>query len=178
MENTLRNSFLTKKWLVIYTRPKWEKKVDITLKQQGINSFCPLRVVQNKWADRWKTVEIPLFTSYVFVNVNLKEEQKVRQTHGVINFVYFLGKPAVIRDVDMENLKEILANNPDAEILGTNQLNAGDRVKVKQGLLCNQEGKILKINGKTVLMVFDNLDSVLVSRISADNLLLISNQHA
>ncbi|HTN21377.1 MAG TPA: UpxY family transcription antiterminator [Pelobium sp.] len=175
MENALRSTLNKKRWLVIYTRPKWEKKVDLTLKQRGINSFCPLKVVQSRWADRWKTVEIPLFTSYVFVNVNLKEEQIVRQTYGVINFIYFLGKPAVIRDGDMDKFREILLKNPEAEVLGTHQLSAGDKVKIKQGLLCNQEGSILKINGKTVLMVFDNLDTVLVSRVSTDNLSLVSN---
>ncbi len=177
MENLIRgsNSVNKKKWLVIYTRPKWEKKVDLTLKQMGINSFCPLKVVQSKWADRWKTVEIPLFTSYVFVNISLKEELQVRQAYGVINFIYFLGKPAVIRDSDMEKFMEILTKNPDAEIIGTSQLNAGDRVKIKQGVLINQEGSILKVDGKMVLMVFDNLDSILVSRVSSANLSLIKN---
>jgi len=177
METALRSSFNVKKWLVIYTRPKWEKKVDHILKHQGINSFCPLKVVQSKWADRWKTVELPLFTSYVFVNVSLKEELMVRQTHGVINFIYFLGKPAVIRDNDMQQFMDILTKNPEAEMLNTHQLNAGDRVKIKQGVLCNQEGSILKIDGKTVLMVFDNLDSVLVSRVATENLSLITTNH-
>ena len=56
-----------KKWLAVYTRPRWEKKVDQLLKEQGTESYCPLNKVKRKWSDRVKTVEEPLFKSYVFV---------------------------------------------------------------------------------------------------------------
>ena len=62
-----------KKWLVVYTRPRWEKKVDTLLKQQGIESYCPVRQVQSQWADRKKEVDLPLFNSYVFVYVTEAE---------------------------------------------------------------------------------------------------------
>jgi hypothetical protein len=55
MENLIRTrSSNTKNWFVIYTRARWEKKVDQLLKQQGINSYCPMRTVENQWADRKK----------------------------------------------------------------------------------------------------------------------------
>lgn len=170
MENIIRRS--PKNWFVIYTRAKWEKKVDSLLRQQGINSFCPLRVVKNQWADRKKTVELPLFTSYVFVNISLKDELKVRQTYGVINFIYFLGKPAIIRDNEMEKLREILKTNPGAEVMSLKQFSVGDRVIIKQGVLSNHQGSIIKVSGKTVLMVFDSLETAVVTRVPIVNLSL------
>lgn len=177
MENVLIKKSPVKNWFVIYTRAKWEKKVDSLLKQQGINSFCPLRVVRNQWADRIKTVEVPIFNSYVFVNISLKEELKVRQTYGVLNFIYFLGKPATIRDSEMDRLKEILVANPGAEVMSIKQFSVGDRVIIKQGFLSNQPGSVIKVSGKTVLMVFDNLESALVTRVPATNLSIIKDKY-
>lgn len=157
-------------WFVIYTRARWEKKVDHLLHQQGINSFCPLKKLESQWADRKKTIELPLFSSYVFVNINLKEEQKVRQTHGVLNFIYFLGKPAKVQDSEIEKIKDILLKNPDAEVVSLENVCVGDRVRIKRGVLSNQEGSVVKINGKTVLMVFDHLDCALVTRVSVSEL--------
>ena len=121
-ESSKLRSSKTRNWFVIYTRARWEKKVDHLLQQQGINSFCPLKKVESQWADRKKVVEIPLFSSYVFVNINLKEEQQVRQTHGVLNFIYFLGKPAIVQDSEVEKIKDILLitnSDSDKQIINT-----------------------------------------------------------
>ncbi len=171
MENPIRiKSTNTRNWFVIYTRARWEKKVDQLLKQQGINSYCPLRTVENQWADRKKMVEFPLFSSYVFVNISLKEELVVRQTHGVLNFIYFLGKPAIVQDSEIEKIKHVLVKNPDTEVISLKGVRVGDRVRIKNGILANQNGNIVKVNGKTVLMVFDHLDCALVSRVSVADL--------
>ncbi len=175
MENEIKpRSLSNRSWYVIYTRARWEKKVDMMLKQQGITSLCPLKIVKNQWADRVKTVELPLFSSYVFVYINLKEELAVRKTYGVINFIYYLGRPAVIRDTEIENIKNILISNPDAEVVSLKDLSVGDRVAIKKGLLARQEGSIIKVSGKTVLMVFDHLECALVTRMPISELSLIS----
>ncbi len=78
----------TKKWLAIYTKPRWEKKVYGMLQEKGVESYCPLNKVQRKWSDRIKIVEEPLFKSYVFVRVCEDEKTPVRMLGGVVNFVY------------------------------------------------------------------------------------------
>jgi transcriptional antiterminator RfaH len=178
MENIIGYKSQNQKlWFVIYTRPRWEKKVDQLLKQQGIHSYCPIRTVENQWADRKKQVEFPLFSSYVFVQINPKEEIKVRQTYGVINFIYFMGKPAIIRDNEIDKIREIMSNNPTAEIMSLKEISVGDRVTIKNGVLSNQEGSILKVSGKTVLMIFDNLECALVTRVPIANLQFSAPQY-
>ena len=71
---------LTKKWLAVYTRPRWEKKVDQLLKEKGTESYCPLNKVRRKWSDRVKLIEEPLFKSYVFVKIDDLERTQVRMT--------------------------------------------------------------------------------------------------
>ncbi|WP_041536968.1 UpxY family transcription antiterminator [Pseudopedobacter saltans] len=169
MENLYKRD-LSKQWFVIYTRTRWEKKVDTLLKQKGIDSYCPLKKVRSKWADRIKTVELPLFTSYVFVNINYKEELKVRQTHGVINFIYYMGKPAVVRNQEIEEIQDILVKNREIEVSSIRDLNIGDRVLIKNGALFNQEGNIVQVAGKTVLMLLNNLDCAIYTRVPVEDL--------
>lgn len=160
-----------KNWLVIYVRPRWEKKVDRLLQEQGIETFCPLRTTENQWADRKKKVSVPLFNGYVFVRINDRDLTKVRYTLGVLNFIYYLGRPAVIRDIEIEQLKDMVLDYNDLEIINLNDFEPGDRARIKSGVFTNQEGKIINVQGKTVLMSFDNMDCAIVTRIEINQLI-------
>jgi transcriptional antiterminator RfaH len=154
-----------KKWLVVYTRPRWEKKVDGLLKQQGIESYCPVRQVQNQWADRKKDVSLPLFNSYVFVRVNLRDEAAVLYCMGVMGYVYYMQRPAMVRDNVIDEIKKNLAIYKDVEVVNLQGVSVGDHVQVKQGAFVNQLGQVVQIQGKNVLMIFDNIHCALVTRI-------------
>jgi len=165
-----------KRWLVIYVRPRWEKKVDQLLAEQHIESFCPTTTTENQWADRKKMITAPLFTGYVFVRINDTDLTRVRYTMGVLNYVYFMGKPAVIRDIEIAQLKAAVNSYNNLEVLSINELSAGDRVRIKSGLFHNQEGNIIQIQGKKVLMSFDHLDCALVTCVSIGQVIKTSLQ--
>ena len=94
-----------KKWYAVYTKPRWEKKIDTALIKKGVESWCPLQKVEKQWSDRKKIIEDPLFKSYVFVRIDGTERTKVLMTDGLLNFVYYLGKPAVIKNEEVEIIK-------------------------------------------------------------------------
>ncbi|WP_316843046.1 UpxY family transcription antiterminator [Pedobacter gandavensis] len=161
-----------KQWLVVYTRPRWEKKVDRLLQMQGIEAYCPVKKVTSQWADRRKQVILPLFNSYVFVRINDREAYKVRQTLGVMNFVYYMAKPAVIQDQVIEKIKEYTHNCPDVEVVSLQEINSGDRIRVKKGLFFDQEGTVIRVQGKNVILAFDHLNCALVSNFPLSNVIL------
>src|SRR6187402_529657 len=97
-----------KHWYAVYTKPRWEKKVYSLLKDGGMEAYCPLNRVRKKWSDRIKWVEEPLFKSYVFVKVTEEERTGVRMVNGVVNFVYWLGKPAVVKDKEIAIIRKFL----------------------------------------------------------------------
>lgn len=160
-------------WFVIYTRPRWEKKVNSLLQQQDIITYCPLRKVKNQWADRVKEVELPLFSCYIFVYINSKEELTVRSVYGVINFVCFMQKPASIGDAVIDGIRRCLAAFPQAEVINIRQLETGDRVRIKEGLMSHKEGQIMKLQGKNVLLIIDHLNCALITKIPVTALELI-----
>src|SRR5665213_2110975 len=98
----------SKKWYAVYTKPRCEKKVADLLVKKNIENYCPLNRVQKQWSDRKKIILEPLFTSYVFVNINSSERLSVQQTYGVLNFVFWLNKPAVIRNEEIDIIKRFL----------------------------------------------------------------------
>ena len=150
------------KWMVVYTKSRWEKKVDKLLQTQKINSFCPTIRTKHRWADRMKMVDLPLFSSYLFVNVDPKEELMVRQTMGVVNFVHHCGRPATIDNSEIERIKELIESHDNIQAVGMPRLKVGDHVKVENGLLLDWQGEVLKVNGKSVVMLVKELGCALV----------------
>ena len=155
---------MSQKWLAVYTRPRWEKKVNTLLKEKGIESYCPLNKVRRKWSDRMKTIEEPLFKSYVFVKVTDEERTAVRMTNGIINFVYWQGKPAVIREKEINAIRRFLNEYENVEVQPM-QLEIQQRVKILTGPLMDQEGSVLSVEKKKVKVAIDSLGYILIAYI-------------
>lgn len=160
---------MTHKWLAVYSRPRWEKKVNLLLQQKGFESYCPLNKVRRKWSDRVKLVEEPLFKSYVFVKVTDEDRTAVRMTPGVVNFVYWDGKPALIKEKEINAIKRFLNEYENVEVKPIN-LQMHQRVKVTTGSLMDQEGEVISLHRKTVKVAIDSLGYVLVAHIDRTKL--------
>jgi len=161
--------YLSRKWLAVYTRPRWEKKVNQLLTEKGLESYCPLNKVRRKWSDRVKVVEEPLFKSYVFVKVTDSDRTAVRMTNGAINFVYWDGKPAVIKEKEITAIKRFLDEYENVEAR-PNQLKVNQRVRITNGSLMDQEGKVLDVRHKTARVAIDSLGYILVAYIERTKL--------
>jgi transcription antitermination factor NusG len=164
-----------RKWLAVYTKPRWEKKIDQHLAERGVESYCPLNKVHRKWSDRVKLVEEPLFKSYVFVRVNEEEEKKVRGVNGVLNFVYWLGKPAVINPKDIDRVKRFLRDYENVEVMAMN-LAPNSRVIIKSGLLMDKEARVISANKKRVEVEIDSMGYKLVAYVDKTNVELVSKR--
>lgn len=130
------------------------KKVDKLLKQNGIECYCPVRDVVSQWSDRKKEISVPLFSSYVFVHVNAYEQSRALYVMGALGFVYYMGKPAVVRDNVIDEIRTNLVRYKDMEIVSLNNLTVGDTVKIKDGALVNQMGKVLRDTGQKCINDF------------------------
>ncbi|MDR3715413.1 MAG: UpxY family transcription antiterminator [Puia sp.] len=164
-----------KNWYAVYTKPRWEKKVHGLLVEKGFEAYCPLNKVQKKWSDRVKLVEEPLFKSYVFVRVAEPEKTLVRMVNGVVNFVYWMGKPAVVRDHEIETIRKFL-NEFRNVIAETLELTPDAKVKIQRGAFMDKDAKVLKIQGNRVQVVIESIGYSLVAFIDKSNLAMIEKQ--
>jgi transcription antitermination factor NusG len=160
---------LPARWLAVYTRPRWEKKVDILLKEKSFESYCPLNKIRRKWSDRVKLVEEPLFKSYVFVKIREEDRTAIRMTPGVINFVYWDGKPAVIKEREITTIRKFLDEYENVEVEPI-KLEVDERVRITGGPLMDHEGKVVGLRHKTVKVAIDSLGYILVAYIDRTKL--------
>jgi transcription antitermination factor NusG len=161
-----------KKWYAVYTRPRWEKKVAELLSKKGIENYCPVRSSVHQWWDRKKVVSEPLFTSYVFVHATETEHLAIKQTTGVMNFVYWLGSPAVIRNEEIQTIRDFLLQYQNVT-LEKSKVSVNDRVQILAGPLREQEGNVLEIKRSTIKVFLPSLGYIMAAEVEKTNVRVI-----
>lgn len=152
-------------WYAIYTNPRAEKKTASLLHQRGINVYLPLLKTLKQWSDRKKWVEEPLFRSYLFVYVSEREYLNVLQVQGVVKYISFSGKAAVIPDDQINNIKLLLSSEAELEI-SEHHFEKGESVTVKTGPFAGLKGELIENkNSKRFLVRFEQLGKTITLNI-------------
>jgi transcription antitermination factor NusG len=133
-----------KKWYVVYTKPRWEKKIADALVSNGIEQYCPLNKVTKQWSDRKKIVLEPLFKGYLFVCPPKDGKWDIKKIPGILNYVHWLGKPAVVRDAEINIIRKFLNEFSDVEVT-EQHATINETVVIKQGIFMNYKGLVLEI---------------------------------
>lgn len=147
-------------WYVVYTKPKWEKKVAEQLRNVGVECYCPLIIKIHQWSDRKKKVEVPLFNSYVFVRLADKDRNLVFQSAGAVRYLFWLGKPAIVRDDEINTIKNWLDKPNKGEVTITT-LQVGDKITLDSGPFTSQEAVIQEVKNTHYVLVLESLGCVL-----------------
>lgn len=147
-------------WYVVYTKPKWEKKVADQLLQIGITSYCPMITQMRQWSDRKKKVTVPLFNSYVFVQLSDVDRNEVFKVTGIVRYLFWLGKPAIVRNEEIEIIRKSLNNEIFSEVL-VESYKKGDRIIVDNGAFKNQVGIVQEVTNTQYVLVLEALGCVL-----------------
>jgi transcription antitermination factor NusG len=159
-------------WYAVHTRPRWEKKVASLLQDMGIENYCPLNKVIRQWSDRKKTILEPLFKGYVFVQVAEAAKWELLSINGIVNYVYWLGKPARIRENEIDTIRRFLHEFEDIEVT-ENNMAVNKAVQVKQGVLMNYRGIVLELNGNKAKVRIESMGIQLSAYFDKKNLELV-----
>ena len=152
-------------WYALYTKPRKEQKVAQQLEQLGFTIYLPLKTEVKQWSDRKKKVVSPLFSSYVFIQIEESKRAEVFIIDGVLNYVFWLGKPAIIRNSEMELMRNEI-EKPNSDITVTS-LQPGDLVQLEQGVFKGQDAKIELISNQKVHLYLPSLGiKLIISRMS------------
>jgi len=141
-------------WYALYTNPRNEKKVSEALNQRGIEAYCPVYTTWVQWSDRKKKVDKPLFTSYVFVKLEEKDREQVFTVPGIVRYVFWLGKPAVIKDAEIEQIRIFLKEITPNALISFQPL---DQVQIVEGLLKGKSGVVEHIHRHTLVIRLEQL---------------------
>ena len=147
-------------WFALYTKPKNEKKIVDRLTQMGIEVYCPMVNQIKQWSDRKKKVTTPLIPSYIFVRLEEKERPLVFQVPGVVRYLFWLGKPAIVSDTEIAQLQQHLASNYNSITLASNAV--GSKITLDTGFFKGQEATIQEIRSNTVKVHLESLGVVVI----------------
>ncbi len=154
---------------MVYTLPRWEKKVATLLASKGIEHYCPLNRVQKQWSDRKKVVLEPLFKGYVFIKTDEGSKWDLKKIDGIINYVYWLGKPAVVREEEIQTIKKFLEEFSCVQVVDS-QLIEKDTVYINRGIFMDFKGIILEVFGSKARVQLQGLGLSLVAIFDKSNL--------
>ena len=158
---------MKQRWYALYTRPKFEKKVEERLSTAGFEVWLPLHTVVRQWSDRKKKVVVPLFNGYVFIRTEKNLLYHAVQTDGVARSVGFNGEPAPIRDEQIDMIRKILIG-PDAFEVKQTGFVKGDPIRVVDGPLKGNKGKLVSWRGKKrIALEVEHLNHMIVLEVPA-----------
>jgi transcription antitermination factor NusG len=139
-------------WYVLYTAARAEKQVAARLEREGIETYLPLHKSKRKWSDRVKVVEMPLFSSYIFVHCPESQLYSLNLVAGVSRTVYYLGRPAKVHQHEIDSIKEFLLIAENGEII-----TSGDKVEILCGSFVKRQGKVLWSDEKMATLFLEEL---------------------
>ena len=151
--NNNSNIPLETNWFAIHTKARAEKKVFDRLSSRGFNAYLPLITSIREWSDRKKKIVTPLISSYVFVNINKDELFETLKVQGTSGILRYLGKPAIIRDHEIENLKILLNDIDQVSTLENVEFEKGEEVEVVKGPFTGLIAQSVSIQGKHRIVV-------------------------
>jgi transcription termination/antitermination protein NusG len=140
-------------WYAVQTRARHERVVMQRFQDKGLTAFLPVVTEKRRWSDRWKEVELPLFSCYVFVKIMATNEDRLRVlcTDSVFDFVGASRQGTAIPDEQIEAVQTIVNERMNWETYPF--LKIGQRVRIRSGSLTGVEGILVSRNGKRSVVV-------------------------
>ncbi|NMB82788.1 MAG: UpxY family transcription antiterminator [Ignavibacteria bacterium] len=169
----MKTASIEKHWFALYVKPRHEYKAESEIGNQSVEVYLPTIIVEKKWTDRKKKIEEPLFKGYLFILADECERINCLKIPSVIKTVCFNGKPSIIPDWQIENLKKILAEKP--EVFVTNKIEVGQKVKIIEGPFCDVVGIVTehKEGEKHLAVSIDLLKRSVLVRLHNDSIIKI-----
>ena len=154
-----------KKWFVLYTKPHQELKVVQQLKEIGISSYCPTVKLIKQYSDRKKMVQKPLISSYVMVFIEERKRNAVFSVFGIVRYLFWLGKPAVIQEKEITLMKKHLNGIYSAVSMTT--LTKGQLFKISEGPLAGRSGRVIEAQKNKIKLQLESLGMLVTLRLEA-----------
>lgn len=142
-----------KNWYALHTRPRHEKIVVQRLSERGVETFLPIISEVHRWSDRRKTVQLPLFSCYVFARFapNRADRLHVLRVGSVLALVGSRGEGTPIPDEQIDAVRTLVEGTlPWSDYPF---LKVGQRVRIRSGALDGLEGILVSRNGASSLVI-------------------------
>jgi len=140
-------------WFALWTRSRQEKVAATMLESLGVQHFLPLKSELKQWSDRKQTVTTPLFAGYLFIRMDLLQDNRLQilKVPGVAGLVGNRNGPLPIPDLQIDSIRVVLGSRADCLVLPL--LREGERVRVVRGVLSGVEGTLVRHQSASRLVI-------------------------
>ncbi len=139
-------------WYAFVTRPRHEKLVKQYLDRAGIKNYLPLKKILSQWKDRKKWVELPVFSCYIFSNIEYVRRYDVLKVPGVARVVEFENRPTPLKEQEIRGIRTLMESNHDLAVV--DGFIPGDHVRLRNGPLAGMEGVFVDYRRKKWFVVY------------------------
>ena len=168
---------MNKQWIVVRSKPRSEKVAYKEMINKNIEAYLPLLKERRKWSDRKKWVEFPLFSSYLFARIDLKDSIFVLQTQGVNTIIKFGEKIAIVQDDVIKAMR--LAIDGGYQLEPAEYFVEGNLVEVIAGPMKGVCGIVARLKGQSRLIIkIDAIQQALSVQIESKFIKNINNKSA
>ncbi|MBU2896904.1 transcription/translation regulatory transformer protein RfaH [Vibrio hepatarius] len=151
MMKNIQSDNQNNQWFLVRCKPKQEPRASINFANQSVTSYYPLVDVVKVRRGKKQVVREAIFPGYIFVYLDPSSilASKVKNTFGVYDYVRFAGKPQVVPDVLITDLKQ------RADQLVDESIPPGTEMLVNDGLYKNAKGIFLESDGekRSILLI-------------------------
>ncbi len=159
---------MKKNWYVIHTKTNCEKKVAGLLAKKKIENYYPLNRIVISAPTKKKTVYLPLMSSFVFVHISDEEMGAIKNTNFVINFVYWLGKPAVIQQDEIVNIRNFTNEFYNIK-LERKAVNPNEFAKIITDPHIDVKGKFISVKNTMIRLWLPSLGYMMIAKLEKSN---------
>jgi transcription antitermination factor NusG len=142
-------------WFALRIKSNFEKVSSQILEQKGYEAFLPTYRTKNRWSDRTKIIDRPLFPGYVFCRFDQNNRLPILVTPGVVGVVGIGKTPMAVEEREIEAIQAILRSGLPATPWPF--VTVGQRLLIERGPLSGVEGILQEIKNSYRFIVSVNL---------------------
>jgi len=147
---------MTPQWFALRVRSRFEKVVALAARSKGFEDFLPLHRRRQRWSDRSKWLEVPLFPGYIFCRLNPEDRFSLLTIRGVMHIVGIGRIPEPVDEQEIMAIQQAVCS--DAPVEPWPFVEAGQRVRLSsgpltglEGILVSNEAQLRVVVGLTIL---------------------------
>lgn len=138
-------------WYALQVRPRYERLAASTLLLKGYEGFLPLYSKKNRWSDRIKEIQLPLFPGYLFCRFDINRRLPILVTPGIVRVVGIGKEIYPVEESEILALQQTVLSGLQTEPWSF--LNIGQKVRIEMGALAGIEGVLLALKGSSKLVL-------------------------
>lgn len=166
---------MKRNWYAVYTRPQREKKVALILTKRGIKNYLAVNNIIVYNAGNKKTNRETLFSCYVFIYISEAEISLVKDIPGMVNFVYWMAKPAIIKREEIEAVRELTLGYHNIR-LEKSSVNTSDTIRIIDEPVISFSENSASIKFQTLKIILPSLGFTMIAERDKVNAVILQGE--